>query len=284
VDAFLSGLQEVGYVDGRNVTIEYRFAEGRQHVLYDLALELVRLPVEVIVASSSEAAVAAKTATTTIPIVAVAMTGDPDGSNLVRSLERPGDNVTGLTAALADHSGRQLALLRDVLPSVSQVAFLWNGKRRLGSGMYPHAEIEVAARASGIQLHSLEVRAADQLGPALDSAAQRRVQGLVVLGDPLNFVHRARIVDFAARERLPAVYDFREFVDVGGLLGYGPSMGLLFRRSASYVDKIMRGSHPSDLPVERPASTQLIVNLNTARTLGLAIPQSVLDEATEVIG
>ncbi len=246
-DAFLQGLRELGYVEGQNIAIEYRWAEGRAEQLPDLAADLVRLKVDVIVAGSTPAARAAKQATTTIPIVAAAV-GDPVGTGLVASLARPGGNLTGLADITVDLSAKRLELIKEVVPTASRVAALWNPTHP--TNPLQLRETQVAAQALGLTLQPLEVREADELDRAFAAMRRERAGALVVLSDPLTVFHRRRLADLAARDRLPAMYPFREQVEAGGLMAYGPSLPGLFRRAAIYVDKILKGAKPADLPVE----------------------------------
>ena len=278
--AFRQRLRELGYVDGQNIAFEVRSAEGRAERLPDLAADLVRLKVDVIVAGGTPAPLAAKRATTAIPIV-MASAGDPVGSGLVASLARPGGNVTGLSLLVPELGGKRLQLLKEVVPGVSRVAVLWNA-----ANPYPvlvWRQTEAAARALGVHLQSLDVRGPDDLEGAFAAATRGRAGALITVEDPLTFGQRKRIVDFAARARLPAMYGFREFVDAGGLMSYAASLADLSRRAATYVDKILKGAKPADLPVEQPTKFELVINLKTAKALGLTIPPSVLIRADQVI-
>jgi putative ABC transport system substrate-binding protein len=284
-DAFVRGLRELGWFEGQNVALEYRFAQGRLNLLHDLAAELLGLKVDVIVALGSEAARAAKIATATVPIVAVGMTADPVAQRLVASLDRPGGNLTGLSTILVDHGTRLVGLLRTLEPSLARVGVLWNtAYRQLHQPGRPFSEAWMAAQATGLALQPLEVVTARELDAAFAGAIRGRAQALIVYGDPLTFIHRMRIFDFAAQHGLPAVYDLREFADEGGLMAYGPSLRAMYRRSAAYVDLILKGVSPADLPVERPGWAQFVVNLGTAQSLGLTIPPAILGQAHELIG
>jgi len=279
-EAFRQQLRELGYVEGQNIVIEYRWAEGRAERLPDLAAELVRLKVDVIVAGGTPPPLAAKHATRTIPIV-MAAAGDPVGSGLVASLARPGGNVTGLSTFTPELAGKRLQLLKEVVPGVSRVAVLWNAAN-------PYAvlnmrETEAAAQTLGVQVQSLEVRGPDDFENALPAAIRGRAGALIVVDDPLTFAYRMRIADFAARNRLPAMYGFREFAEAGGLTAFGANLADLYRRAATYVDKILKGAKPSDLPVEQPTKFELVINMKTAKALGLTIPQSLLLRADQVI-
>jgi|SRR5437867_4962784 len=279
-EAFRQGLREVGYVDGQNIVIEYRYAEGKAERLPDLAAELVSLKVDVIVAGGTPAPLAAKHATRTIPIV-MAAAGDPVGSGLVASLARPGGNVTGLGALSPELGGKRLQLLKEVVPGVSRVAVLWNAAN-------PYAvlvarETEAAARTLGVQAQSLEVRGPDDFENALPAAIRGGAGALIVVEDPLTFQYRMRIADFAARNRLPAIDGYREYAEAGALMAYGANLADLYRRAATYVDKILKGAKPADLPVEQPTKFELVINIKTAKALGLTIPPSLLLRADQVI-
>src|SRR2546422_4402330 len=278
--AFIQGLRELGYVEGRNITIEHRYSEGQYGRLPDLAADLVRLNVDVIVAPATQNPVVAKQATRTIPIVMTGA-GDPVGSGLVASLARPGGNVTGLSLLAPAIVGKQLELLKEITPQVSRVAVLSNPT----SQAFPVVlgEAKVAAHSLGVQLQTLEARGPDEFERAFAALTRERAGALLVPTDGMFLLHRARIVDLAAKSRLPAMYGTREFVDAGGLMVYGASLRENFRRAATYVDKILKGAKPADLPVEQPTTFELVINLKTARALGLTIPPSVLARADEVI-
>jgi putative ABC transport system substrate-binding protein len=278
-EAFRQGLEERGYVEGRSVRIERRFGEGRDERLPDLAAELVRLGPRVIVTNGTPSALAAKRATGSIPILAVS--GDPVGAGLVASLPRPGGNVTGFTVSVAGLWGKRLELLKATVPAVSRLANLGDaGNPASAIGLQ---EVREAAGHLGLQLHAPEVRGPDDLEGAFEAAVRARADALVVQDDSLTSNNRARVVDLAARHRLPAIYSRREFVEPGGLMAYGVSFADLWRRMATQVDKVLRGAEPADLPVEQPTKFDFVINLNTAQGLGLAIPPSVLQQATEVI-
>jgi putative ABC transport system substrate-binding protein len=287
-DAFLQGLRDLGYVEGRNVVIEYRDAEGKLERLPALAAELVALKVDVILAEGGtlEARVA-KQATRTIPIV-FAAAGDPVGSGLVTSLARPGGNVTGLSTLGPELVGKRLELLKQALPGVDRVAVLWRPGalgERTDKDMLTGAD--VAARALGVRLQFVEARGGpedfDRFDRAFSDMTRAHAGALTVLPANMFLREHRRLVDLAAKNRLPAVYTSREFVDAGGLMSYGASQPDLFRRAATYVDKILKGAKPGDLPVEQPTKFELVINLKTAKALGLTIPQSVLAHADEVI-
>jgi ABC-type uncharacterized transport system substrate-binding protein len=283
IEAFRQGLRDLGYVEGRNVVIEYRDAEGKFERLPALAAELVALKVDVILAGGTLAALAAKQATRTIPIVFVSA-GDPVGSGLVTSLARPGGNVTGLSNLTTELVSKCLELLTQAVPRVSRVAALWQpgamGERTEKDML---KEADVAARALGVRLQVVEARGPADLDRAFSDMTKARADALTVLGSSMFFTERRRLVDLAAKNRLPAVYNVREFVDAGGLMAYGPNQADLFRRAATYVDKILKGAKPADLPVEQPTKFELVINLKAAKALGLTIPQSVLGRADEII-
>ena len=277
VDAFRQGLRELGYVEGQNVHLEYRWAEGRDARLPALAADLVRLKVDVIVAGGTQAQ-AAKQHTTTIPIV-MPIAADPVRSGLVAGLARPGGNVTGLSFQSEGLPGKWLELVTEALPGVSRVALLWHPASEVGQVKVA----DVAARSLNVRLQPLRVERVDDLSSAFGAAQKDRAEALVALASPLLGAHRARIVDLAAKHRLPAMYAERGFVDAGGLMSYGPNPEDLFRRAATYVDKILKGAKPADLPVEQPTKFEFVVNLRTAKALGLTIPPSVLARADELI-
>ena len=278
--AFIQGLRELGYVEGQNITIVDRSSEGRYQRLPDLAAELVRLKVDVIVAPASQNVRAAKQATQTIPIV-MAGSGDPVASGLVASLARPGGNVTGLSMVAPDIVGKQLALLKEALPRASRVAVLVNP----ANDMYDRwiREVRASARALALQLEVVEARTPDDLGKASAVFNRIRADALFVQIDGMFLQHPARVVDLAAKHRLPTMYGTKEFVEAGGLMFYGPSMKDGFRRAATYVDKILKGAKPSELPVEQPTKFELVLNRKTATALGLAIPLSLASRADEIV-
>ena len=279
-DAFLQGLRDHGYVEGQNLVIERRWSEGKAERFPDLAAELVRLNVELIVAPSTPNALAAKQATSTIPIVTV-LVGDPVATGLISSLARPGGNVTGLTAQATDWSAKRLQLIKEAVPSATRVGILWNPT----NPAHPPAfkQVERAAATLQVQIQSLEVRTAGDLDVAFSTVTRDRPAALMVSDDQVTFVNRRRIVDFAMGARLPAIYWARSYVDEGGLMAYSANLGDLFRRSAAYIDKILKGAKPADLPVEQPTKFELVINLKTAKALGLTIPPSLLGRADEVI-
>jgi len=278
VEAFRQGLRELGYVEGRSVSIEYRWAKGRDERLPDLAADLVRLNVDIIVASGIPA-LAAKRVTTTIPMVMPVST-DPVGLGLVASLARPGGNVTGFASLNEALPGKWMELLKETLPMVSRVAVLWDP----ASSTDPLRASEAAARALGVRLQTLKVGRPEVFGPAFVEAQENRAEGLVVLSSSFFYAHRARLVELAAKHRLPTMYFNKDIVvGSGGLMSYSADFHDLFRRAATYVDKILKGAKRADLPVEQPTKFELVINLKTAKALGLRIPQSVLIRADEVI-
>ena len=279
--ALIQGLRELGYVEGQNITIEFRSSDGKYERLPDLAADLVRLKVDVIVAPAAQNPLAAKQATRTIPIV-MASSGDPVQSGLVASLARPGGNITGLTSFVGPELvGKQLELLKEAVPKVSRVAVLWNPASTINPLWL--GEAKGAARSLRVQLQLLEVPRPDEFERAFAAMARERAGALLVLTDGMFLLHRTRIAVLAARQRLPAMYTLRELVDAGGLMAYGASLRDNFRRAATHVDKILKGATPADLPVEQPTRFELVINLGTAKALGLTIPQSVLFRADEVI-
>jgi len=281
IEAFRQGLRDLGYVEGQNIAIEYRYAEGRFDRLPDLAAELVRLKVEVIVAASTPGILAAKNATSTIPIV-MTLSADPVPTGLVSSLARPGGNITGLSLLSGELNQKRLELLKEVVPNLSRVAALWNPANP--ASRFQLKETEAAARVLGVQLQPLEVRGPDpDFEGAFQAATRGRAGALITPDDLLIFIHRTRIVDFAAKKRLPAMHGFRELADAGGLMSYTANRPHLFRGAAMYVDKILKGAKPADLPVEQPTKFELVINLKTAKALGLTIPPSLLGRADEVI-
>jgi putative tryptophan/tyrosine transport system substrate-binding protein len=278
-DGFLEGLRQLGYVEGQNLVIEGRYSEGRSERLPALAAELVQLKVDVIVAAATTADEAKRT-TSTIPIV-MTNHGDPVGSRVVASLARPGGNVTGLSALSPALVGKQLQLLKEAVPRVSRVAVLSNPTHP--SHPTSLREAEVAARSLKVRLQILEARAPTEFAGAFSAATKESAGALLVLGDPMFFGERTRIVELAAKSRLPLMSIQKEYAEAGGLLAYGIDQRDSFRRAATYVDKILKGAKPADLPVEQPTKFELVINLKTAKALGLTLPQSVLGRADEVI-
>jgi ABC-type uncharacterized transport system substrate-binding protein len=278
--AFRQGLRDHGWVEGQNLTIEHRFAEGKFDRLPELAAELVRLKVDVIISGSTPGALAAKDATSTIPIVMVT-TGDPVGTGLISSLARPGGNLTGVTALGQELSGKRLELLKEAIPSVTRIAVLSNPANPDTS--FSVKGVEVAAQALGTQLRVFEVRDATGIDGAFRAMTGERAQALMVLTDPMFVTHRRSIVELSVKSRLPAMYPISEFADAGGLMFYGASLPDMYRRAATYVDKILRGAKPADLPVEQPTKFEFVVNLKTAKQIGVTITPNVLARADKVI-
>ena len=279
VEAFVRRLRELGWIEGRTVAIEYRWGEGRAERYAEVAAEFVRLKVDVILAAGTGPALAAKQATSVIPIV-FPTAGDPVGSGLVASLARPGGNVTGLANLSNDLGAKRLGLLREVLPGLTRLAVMFN--TNYAGLVNEMGEIEPAARTLGLEIIPLRIRQADDIAPAFEPL-KGRAEALYVIGDPFVNTYRLRINTFALAARLPTMYAQREYVEAAGLMSYGPNFPDMNRRAADYVDKILRGAKPADLPVEQPTKFELIVNLTTAKALGLTIPESFLLRADEVI-
>jgi putative ABC transport system substrate-binding protein len=280
-EAFRQGLRDLGYVEGRNVVIEYRDAEGKLERLPALAAELVALKVDVIVTSAYPGTLAAKNATNTIPIIMVAV-ADPVRIGLIASLVRPGGNITGLTLlAGTEIVGKHLELLKEAVPNLSRVAVLWNPANPMH--VLRLREVEVAGRSLRVQLQILKAQGPEEFDSAFAAMTRERAGALYVVGDPMLRQHRRRLAELAAKSRLPAVYELKDHVEAGGLMAYGPSILDMYWRAATYVDKILKGAKPADLPVEQPTKFELVINLKTAKALGLTIPQSLLRRADEVI-
>src|SRR6266568_4776727 len=279
VAAFVQRLRELGWIEGRTIAIEYRWAEGRTDRAAEIAAEFVRRKVDVIVTSGTAVILAAKQATSVIPIV-FAVAGDPVGTGLVASLARPGGNVTGLSNQSADLAGKRLELLREVLPSLRTLAILAN----IGSpiGVLEMGEVQAAAGTLGLEVATLEIRRAEDIAPAFE-ALKGRADALYVVTEPLVNASRIRISTLAMGARLPTMHGTRDYIEAGGLMSYGANYPDLFWRAADYVDKILRGAKPADLPVEQPTTFELVINLTTAKSLGLVIPESFLLRADEVI-
>ncbi len=280
VGPFREGLRDLGYVEGRNVLIEYRWAEGKYERFPALIAELIALKVDVIVTAGTPASLAVKKATTSIPLVMVAV-GDPIGVGLVASLARPGGNSTGLTSIAPELEGKRLELLRQAIPKLSSIAVLWNPDNSFHVGSLK--ETRAAAQVLGIKVQVLGVRASDEFPAAFAAILRERPGALLVLADRIFLHNRRGIVDFEAKHRLPGVYAYRELVEAGGLMSFGPSYAGMHRRAAYYVDKILKGAKPGDLPVEQPTKFELVINLKTAKALGLTIPPPLLLQADEVI-
>jgi ABC-type uncharacterized transport system substrate-binding protein len=276
--AFVQRLRDLGWIEGRTVVIDYRWAEGRSERMAEIAAEFVRLKLDVILATATEPALAAKKATALIPIVFPIST-DPVGTGVVASLARPGGNVTGLSTLGAGLAAKRLEILRDVFPRLDRLAIMANVG---GPTVLEMHEFQEAARTLRLEVIPLEIRRTEDIAPALESL-KGRVDALYVVGDPLANVNRVRINTFALVARLPTIYVQREYVEAGGLMSYGPNFPNMFRRAADYVDKILRGAKPADLPVEQPTKFDLVINLVTARALGLEVPPTLLARADEVI-
>jgi putative ABC transport system substrate-binding protein len=277
--AFVQRLRELGWVEGRNIVIEYRWAEGRNERAAEIATEFVRLKVDVILASATLTVVAARQATSVIPIVFAAV-ADPVGNGLVASLARPGGNVTGLSLQQTDLAGKRVELLREVLPGLRRLAVLANVDNP--NTALETSEVQAAARSLGIEVATLEIRRGQDIVPAFDSI-KGRTDALYVANNPLLTTNQVRIMTLALTARIPTMHGSREWVDAGSLISYAPSFVDLHRRSADYVDKILRGTNPADIPVEQPTKFELVVNLTTAKALGLTIPETFLVRADEVI-
>jgi putative ABC transport system substrate-binding protein len=280
LDAFRQGLRERGYVEGQNFVIEYRSADGQNERFPDLAAELVRLKVDLIVTRGTPAAQAAKKVTETIPIV-MASSGDPLDSGLVTSLARPGGNVTGLSALTQHVQAKRLALFKEMVPGITRIAALTNMSNPILPGEWH--DTGVAGRALGVQTLLIDVRRPEDIARAFDTAVKERADAAVVSLDTLTQFNLESIVELAAKHRLPAIYPSRDFVDAGGLISYGANFPDQYRRVATYVDKILGGAKPGDLPVEQPIKFELVINLQTARALGITVPPSLLAQADEVI-
>ena len=278
--ALREGLRQLGYAEGQNLVIEYRSADGRDDRFPGLARELLALKVDVIVTRGTPAAKAVKNATSTVPVVMTA-SGDPVGVGLVTSLACPGGNITGLSAIVGELSPKRLELIREIVPGLARIAVLANTSN--DAVRRDWARIETAARSLGVQSQLLDLRESDALGPTFDDASARRADALVVVIDAITQANQQRIVDLAMKHRLPAIYSSREFVDAGGLMSYGVSYPDLYRRAATYVDKILKGTKPADLPVVQPTKFELVINLKTAKALGIGVPPTLSARADEVI-
>ena len=278
LDSFLQGLRALGYVEGRNLAIEYRSAEGRDERFAGLAAELVRLKVDLILTRGTPAALAAKNATPTIPVVITGV-GDPVGQGIIASLARPGGNITGLSAIVTDAYPKRVELLKELAPKATRIAALFN----VSNPAIPRqwTAVETTARALGLEAHLLDVRRVEDLRPAFDTAVRERADGVIVGLETLTLANASLIVDLAAKHRLPAVYASTEFA--GGLASYGVNYPDHYRRAATFVDKIFKGAKPSDLPVEQPTKFELVINLRTARALGVTIPKTVMLQVDQVV-
>jgi putative tryptophan/tyrosine transport system substrate-binding protein len=279
-DDFTEALRELGWVEGENVVFERRYAENRLERLPELAADLVRLKVDVIAAAGTLAPLAAKRATSTIPIVMI-VAGDPVGSGLVDSLARPGGNVTGMSLMAPELGGKRLELLKELLPRLARVAVLWNAANPYSALVFK--QVQAASGTLGIEVQSLDLRQPDDFDGAFETVQRQHPDALMTIEDPLTFNHRKRIADFAAGQQLPSLSGLSEFAAAGGLMSYGANQADLLRRAAGYADKILKGAKPADLPVQQPTKFDLVINLKTAKALGVAVPPSLLARADEVI-
>jgi putative ABC transport system substrate-binding protein len=279
-EAFRKGLSELGYVEGKNIIIEWRFAEGQEDRLATHAAELVRLKVDIIVTDGTRVTRAAKNATRTIPIV-MASDADPIASGYVASLARPGGNITGLTNNNPDLSGKRLEVLKESIPGISRVGIIWNPE--VPTSVTAFKDAQIAAQPLRLQLQSLEMRGPDDYESVFQAAAKERTKALTVLSDSLMFANRSRILELASKHKIPTMHTQSGWVEAGGLMSYGTYFPDLWSRAAVYVDKILKGTKPADLPVEQPTKFELVINLKTANQIGLTIPQSVLYRADKVI-
>jgi ABC-type uncharacterized transport system substrate-binding protein len=279
IEAFRHGLRDLGYVEGRNITLEYRFADGQADRLPALVAELVRLPVDVLVVDGTTAIRRAQHATTTIPIV-MAVSGDPVGEGLVASLAWPGGNITGLSSRAPEVSGKRLELLKEAVPQLSRVAALWHRDAPVGSYL---TETQAAAQALGLQLQALEVESPDALDQAFAAMTRAHADALVVLPSAQIGSHQRVVAELAMAHRLPTMFGGRDAAEAGGLMSYGPNYAEFYRRAATYVDKILKGTKPADLPVEQPMKFELVLNFKTAKALGITMPPLLLFQADEVL-
>jgi putative ABC transport system substrate-binding protein len=281
IEAFRQGLREHGYVEGKDFVLELRYGDGKAERLAELARELVSLKVDVILTSTDGAIAVVKQQTQTIPIV-MATSTDPVGTGFVASLARPGGNITGLSVISPELGGKRLELLREVAPRLSRVAFIWNPE--IPGATLEYKEVEGASHSLGLQLQFLEVRRSDDLQNVFSAVTKGRAEALILAWpNPVLFSNRDQLTSFAQRNRLPAIYAQKEFVDAGGVMSYGPNLADLYRRAATYVDKILKGAKPADLPVEQPTKFELVINLKAAKQIGLTIPPNVLARADRVI-
>jgi putative ABC transport system substrate-binding protein len=281
IEAFREGLRDLGYTEGQTIKLEYRWAEGRFEKLPELATDLVRSKVDVIVAAVTQASLAAKQASNTTPVVMIAVS-DPVGAGLVKSFAQPGTNVTGTSSMTAEIVGKQLELIKEVFPGISRVAALWNPANPVFQAAQVQ-ETDLAARALGIRLKFIEARDEKEIDRGFGSMAKESLRAVVVLGDPVFISHRKRIAELAAKHRLPAISGTWDHVEAGGLAAYGPNFADMYRRTAFYVDRILKGARPADLPVEQPTKFELVINLIAAKQIGLTIPPHVLARADRVI-
>ena len=279
LESFKQGLRDLGYVEGKNIVLVYRYAEGKEERLADLAAELVREKIDVIITTASISALAARRVTQTIPIVMT--TGNPLAIGLADSLAKPGGNVTGLSVMPSDLTVKRLELLKESFPKRIRVAALWNLRERGAETQIK--ETQEAAKVLALRLHPLQIKSADDIDRAFAAMTKARDQAIIILTSPFATLNSKRIVELALKHRLPGIYPTRQFVEEGGLMAYGPLIGDLYRRAATYVDKILKGMAPADLPVEQPMKFEFIVNLNAAKQIGLTIPPNVLVRADKVI-
>ena len=280
VGPFREGLRNAGYIEGHNVVIEYRWAEGQYERFPALIDELIALKVDVIVTAGTPATLAVKKATKSVPLVMVAV-GDPVGTGIVPSLSHPGGNITGLTSISSEIEGKRLELLREVIPTISHIAVLWNAASPIQ--VLQEKQTRAAAEVLRMKMLSLGVRTEQEIKDAMATIVRERPGALFVLADRLFLHHRVRIMEFAAQQRLPGVHAYRELVEVGGLMSFGPSYADMHRRAAYFVDRILKGAKPADLPVERPSTFELVINLKTAKALGLTVPPVLLAQADDLI-
>ncbi len=279
-EAFRQGLRDLGYRIGQDIILEFRYAQGDPARFTDFAADLAQLGVDIMVAPTPQAVAAARKATTTTPIVFVVV-GDPVGTGVVASLSRPGGNITGLTLFGTELGGKRLELLKELVPRLTRVAILWNSS--VPDKVVEWEQMREPARALGLQLQSVEVRTRGDFPAAFEAARNGGAEALIALAEPLVFNQRDVILDFTAKSRVPAMYAWKEFVEAGGLIAYGASIDANYRRAAFYVDRILKGSRPADLPVEQPAKLEMFINAKTAKALGLTIPQSLLLRADHVV-
>src|SRR6516162_1640677 len=278
-DAFVQRLRELGWIENRTVAIEYRWAEGRDELFAEIAAEFIRLKVDVILTYATPSSIAAKKATAVIPIV-FAAAGDPVGTGLVASLARPGGNITGLSIQQTDLASKRLEILRELLPGLRTLAILFDTDSP--NAVLESGEVQTAAHTLGLDMVTSKVRGVEDIAPAFD-ALKGRAEALYVCSSPLLTTNRIRVNNLALGMRVPTIYGFRDYIEAGGLMSYGPNLPSLFRRAADYVDKILRGAKPGDLPVEQPTKFDFIINLTTAKILGLEVPPSLVARADEVI-
>jgi putative ABC transport system substrate-binding protein len=281
IDGLLEGLRELGYEEGRNLLIEYRFSDDRDDRLPELAAELVALKLDLIVASGTPASVAAKKATSTIPIVMGGLAAHPIDAGFIASFNRPGGNVTGMSLMTTQLSGKRLELLKEIVPGLSRVAVFWNPPNPTYGPVL--REFEAAAQTLGLELQRLEVRVPEDFAGAFEAGTRQRAGALIAPGDPLTTNRIGMLADLSLRHRMPMLMEYREFAAAGGLLTQGPNLADSYRRCADHVDKILKGANPAELPMQLPVKLDLVVNLKTAAALGLTIPESVLAQATEVL-